>query len=162
MRICEAAGIDVAEDQRLACAQLLVKAQCDVNALNYAGHSALHVAFHARQSALADFLLATGEVSVMYSGRRCKRCELNMKISERERQKEQDVKESEDARLLALEAAAEERSAVEAELSVIDFEKELEAMKVEMGSILLASCEGSCGENADTPSKSRSKKKKKR
>ena len=96
--------------------------------MNFAGHTALHVAFNHRQNDMADFLIRSGAKPCR---NKCQKCALNIKIRSRAGAKKK-VTSKPPKKAVETHKEASDR-VFEEEFGNMDFMKELALMKAETG-----------------------------
>jgi len=136
MRCCEGGLVGRvnpnATGRYVDCADQLIEAGCDINVMNFAGHTALHVAFNHRQNDMADFLIQSGAKPCK---NKCQKCTLNIKIRSRAgAKKKAGAKKRAPKKPKVIETHQEASDRVfEEEFGNMDFMKELALMKAETG-----------------------------
>lgn len=138
MRCCEggekARSGTVPTERFIDCAGQLIDAGCDINATNFAGNTALHVAFQHRKNEMADFLIGAGAKPCK---NRCQKCSLNIKIRDRAgratKKTSADTNKCHNTNTNALTKEASADEVLEEEFGNVDFMQELARMKAETG-----------------------------
>ena len=127
MRCCEVGQVtklaENADRRFYDCANELVTAGSDLHVVNFAGETALHVAFQFRQNGIAELLIANGGKPCP---KKCQKCALNMKI--RARAKGKGARSTD-----APNKKEEVQTVIDEEFGDIDFMQELNRMKMETG-----------------------------
>jgi|EP00900_Chrysochromulina_parva_P022966 hypothetical protein len=115
-------------ERQLQCVRLLVEAGCDMQQANYAGHTLLHVALEYKADAICDYLIKMGAKGCVIQGRKCRKCEMGIKLRSRAIAKlqQQPATSSKEDTAMVLE---EEFGGDDG-----DFEKALESAKLDIGS----------------------------
>ena len=115
-------------ERQLQCVRLLVEAGCDMQQANYAGQTLLHVALEYKADAICDYLIKMGAKGCVIQGRKCRKCEMGIKLRSRAIAKllQQPATSSKEDTAIVLE---EEFGGDDG-----DFMKALESAKLEIGS----------------------------
>ncbi len=113
-------------DRQLQCVRLLVEAGCDMQQANFAGNVLLHIALEYKADAICDYLIRMGAKGCIIQGRKCRKCEMGIKLRSRAiaKQPQQTASSSKEdtAKVLEEEFGGDDG----------DFMKALESAKLEM------------------------------